>query len=199
MHYINQCAVEKVGSDSFFGESVPAISYSMRFGLASCPPSSVDRSTSKRSLSVTRFLYTTRSISVARISQFPTSRFIPDPRPHLVPPRPVTSPLPTLVRPPPYANANNLFKVCIFHHVICSFANLLSVIVTLSYWLHVKPLPRYVARDQSVTHSPGINNLHKTYSLSLLFAEASLKSWHGTSGSLRNAYSITMSFAGNDG
>ena len=85
----------KVGSDSFFGESVPAISYSMRFGLASRPPSSVNRSTSKRSLSVTRFLYTTRSISVARISQFPTSRCTPDPRPHLVPRHvPVTDPCP---------------------------------------------------------------------------------------------------------
>ena len=169
----------KVGSDSFFGESVPAISYSMRFGLASRPPSSVDRSTSKRSLSVTRFLYTTRSISVARILQFPTSRFTPDPRPHLVPPRPVPS-------RPRYRSLSALHhptrtrtvysKVCIFHHVICTFANLLSVIVTLSFWLHVKPLSRYVARHQSDTQLPGINSLHETYSLSLVFAEASPKS-----------------------
>ena len=64
-------------------------------------------------------------------------------------------------------------KVCIFHHVICSSANLLSVIVTPSHWLHVKPLSRYVARDQSDTHLPEINKLHKNYSLLLVFAEPS--------------------------
>lgn len=78
----------KVGSDSFFGESVPAISYSMRFGLGSSPPSSVDRSISKRSNSVTRF-------SVHYTVEFGSTNFsipqhismYPDPRPspHLVP------------------------------------------------------------------------------------------------------------------
>jgi hypothetical protein len=177
----------KVGSDSFFGESVPAISYSMRFGLASRPPSSVDRSTSKRSLSVTRFLYTvdlgSTNFSIPNLSIYPrpSSSSRPAPSRHV----PVTDPCPpsTTLR----EREHSIQKVCIFHHVICSSANLLSVMVTLSYWLHVKPLSRYVVHDQSDTHLPGINNLHKTYSLLLVFAEASLKSSHGTNGSPRNA------------
>ena len=167
----------KVGSDSFFGESVPAISYSMRFGLASRPPSSVDRSTSKRSLSVTRFLYTTVDLgstnsSITNLSIYPPTLVLISSRP--VPSRPRYRSLSALHHPTRTRTVYS--KVCIFHHVICTFANLLSVIVTLSFWLHVKPLSRYVARHQSDTQLPGINSLHETYSLSLVFAEASPKS-----------------------
>ena len=162
----------KVGSDSFFGESVPAISYSMRFGLASRPPSSVNRSTSKRSNSVTRFSvhYTvdlgSTNLSIPNLSMYPRPSSSSRP-----PSRPRYRPLSALHHP---TRTRTLYsKVCIFHHVICSSANLLSVIVTPSHWLHVKPLSRYVARDQSDTHLPEINKLHKNYSLLLVFAEPS--------------------------
>lgn len=123
------------------------------------------------------------NFSIPNLSIYPrpSSSSRPAPSRHV----PVTDPCPpsTTLR----EREHSIQKVCIFHHVICSSANLLSVMVTLSYWLHVKPLSRYVVHDQSDTHLPGINNLHKTYSLLLVFAEASLKSSHGTNGSPRNA------------
>ena len=106
------------------------------------------------------------NLSIPNLSMYPRPSSSSRP-----PSRPRYRPLSALHHP---TRTRTLYsKVCIFHHVICSSANLLSVIVTPSHWLHVKPLSRYVARDQSDTHLPEINKLHKNYSLLLVFAEPS--------------------------
>ena len=93
--------------------------------------------------------------SITNLSIYPPTLVLISSRP--VPSRPRYRSLSALHHPTRTRTVYS--KVCIFHHVICSFANLLSVIVTLSYWLHVKPLCRYVARHQSDTRFAWIKQL----------------------------------------
>lgn len=127
----------KVGSDSFFGESVPAISYSMRFGLAAPPPSSADPSTSKRLHSVTSVsVHYTVDLGSTNFSIPNTSRctnppilvlissrlVTPPPTPVPSRPVPVTTGLYSLTIPTQSINQSITFtEVCIFQHVVCSF------------------------------------------------------------------------------
>lgn len=124
----------------------------VRFGFASRPPSSVDRSTSKRSLSVT-------SVSVHYTIDLGSTNFSNsqplDSSPTLVlishrpaPPRPRYRPLSALHRPD--ANTNSLHKVCIFQHVVYSFAPPIDCDCDAIFMALCMPLCRHVQCHQSI-------------------------------------------------